>query len=179
MILRGQKINLRTLKDSDKESIFRHINNKKVSKYTDILYPYKISEIKKFIEKSKKEFRKRKSFYFGIEILDKKGIIGVVSLTSLDWKNKKAEIEFWLSQDYWQKGIAKESLYLTIEYAFKKLRLNRIFAKTLPENTNSINLLKRIRFIHEGILRKSLFERGKFNDIFVFSILKNEFVDKK
>ncbi|MBI5401270.1 GNAT family N-acetyltransferase [Candidatus Wolfebacteria bacterium] len=174
MILRGQKINLRPLKISDAEFIFKHANNRKISRYTDILYPLKISEIKKYIRKSIKELKIKKSFIFGIEIKGRDEIIGIVSLADINYKNKSVELEYWVSPKYWRKGIAAESLKLILNFAFKKLKLNRVFAKTLPENINSINLLKKIGFVHEGTLRKSLFERGKFNDIFVFSILKNE-----
>ncbi|MEK7149888.1 MAG: GNAT family N-acetyltransferase [Patescibacteria group bacterium] len=175
MILIGEKIKLRNLKKSDWESIFKHANNRKISKYTDIPHPFTILEIKKYIRKSTKEFKTKKSFHFGIDLLDNEEIIGVVSLTGLDWKNKSAELEFWLSPKYWSKGIASDSLITILLFAFKELKLNRIYSKVLPENIASIKFLKNNNFIYEGTLRKSLFERGKFNDIYIFSILRKEF----
>lgn len=178
MILRGQKINLRILKPSDAKFIFEHANNREISKYTDIPHPFKMPEIKKYINKSLMKFKKKKSFIFGIEMKEANEIIGIVSLVDVNYKNKSVELEYWVSPKYWRKGIAAESLGLIQNFAFKKLKLNRIFAKILPQNIASINFLKKKRFIHEGTLRKSLFEKGRFNDILVFGILRSEFFKK-
>ena len=176
MILIGEKIKLRNLKDSDWKSIFENANNRKVSKYTDIPYPFTVPEIKKYVRKLIKEFKTRKSFHFGVEIKEEKGIVGIFSLENINYKNKSAELTFWLSSKYWgENNIASNALKIILLSAFKKIKLNRIYARTLPQNIASIKFLKKNNFVCEGRLRKMLFEKGKFNDVLVFSILKEEF----
>lgn len=175
MILMGEKIKLRDLKESDWESIFEYINNRNISKYTDIPHPFTILSVKKYIWELIKEYKTRKSFHLGVEIKGEKKIIGIFSLENISYKNKSAELEFWIASKYWRKGIASDALKIILLFAFKKLKFNRIYAKVLPKNIISINFLKKNNFIYEGTLRKMLFEKGKFKDIMVFSILKSEF----
>ena len=70
MIIRGGKINLRTLKSSDAQSIFENAKDKEISQYTNVPHPYTLKDAKEFIKKTQKDNRLKKAYYFGIE--DKK-----------------------------------------------------------------------------------------------------------
>ncbi len=178
MKLIGKKIILRTLKNSDAQSIFININDKKIYNYTDIK-PISLLKVLSFIKKINKEFNKKESYQFGIEYLDKKGIIGMIGLAGIDNKNKKAEIEFWLGKNYRGQGVMTESAQLILKFGFRKLRLKRVFAKTLSDNAASVRLLKNVGFYYEGMMRKALFERKKWKDVSIFSMLNTEFKNNK
>jgi ribosomal-protein-alanine N-acetyltransferase len=55
------------------------------------------------------------------------------------------------------------------------LRLNRIEAATLEENIASKNLLKKIGFKKEGVLRKYLKINGTWRDHILYGLLENDF----
>src|SRR3989442_12510961 len=52
--------------------------------------------------------------------------------------------------------------------------LRRIEAKVYEYNALSINTLKRNNCVQEGVLRKAAYHDGRYWDVFVFGILKEE-----
>jgi RimJ/RimL family protein N-acetyltransferase len=56
--------------------------------------------------------------------------------------------------------------------------MNRISAKIISFNVNSIHLFEKLGFIKEGILRKASFRNGIFYDKYLYSILYEEFLEK-
>ena len=66
-----------------------------------------------------------------------------------------------------------ESLQAVISNGFEQMRLNRIEALVYIENDRSIQLLQRLGFKQEGILR-DYFCLGKFYDHYLFALLQKE-----
>ncbi len=53
-----------------------------------------------------------------------------------------------LKEKYWGKGIAQEACSAIIDYAFKNLSANALFAGHNPKNVASANLLKKLGFTY-------------------------------
>ena len=78
----------------------------------------------------------------------------------------KAEIGYWLGRRFWGKGIMSVAVREVATFAFKKLKLKRVYAYTFPANKGSARVLQKNGFHREGVLRKSVVKKGKFfNDI--------------
>ncbi|MBS3169044.1 GNAT family N-acetyltransferase [Candidatus Woesearchaeota archaeon] len=174
MRIAGKEINLRNLKKNDAISLFTSANDKDITRYTLLPYPYTLKDAKDFIEITKRNTRLKKAFELGIELKETKEIIGMNSLTNVDWKNKNAEIGYWLGKEYWGRGIMKEAIKLLLYFGFKKLKLERISATVLQPNLASAKLLEKSGFIYEGKLRRAILRRGKWYDQLCFGILKTE-----
>ena len=67
-----------------------------------------------------------------------------------------------------------EAIETLLPSLFVDLRLNRIEAATLEENIASRNLLKKIGFKKEGILRKYLKINGNWRDHVIYGLLKED-----
>lgn len=63
----------------------------------------------------------------------------------------------------------QEAMTEIIKFAFQVLKLHSIEANTNPDNTFSIKLLKRNRFIREGYFHENYFFDGNFCDSVVYS----------
>ena len=57
--------------------------------------------------------------------------------------------------------------------------LNRIEARCVIENIASARVMEKVGMKYEGILRKCIFMKGKYQDLKIYSILKEEFMAKK
>jgi RimJ/RimL family protein N-acetyltransferase len=68
-------------------------------------------------------------------------------------------------------------LKLILDFGFKKLGLVRIYAKVMHPNTASAKLLESVGFKYEGKLRKSVYRWGKWFDMLIYGLLKEEYVD--
>lgn len=54
------------------------------------------------------------------------------------------ELGYRLKKQFWKKGYATEVSTLLLEKAFKELKAKEVFAKTMKENLNSLNVMKKI-----------------------------------
>jgi len=72
------------------------------------------------------------------------GSIGIVSKTDIYTKN--FEIGFFLSENYWGKGIATGPLKAATSYAFRDFDIVRIYAESFSDNTGSRKALEKAGF---------------------------------
>lgn len=102
--------------------------------------------------------------------------VGLVTLTDIDWKNRRAESGIRLTLDAPKKqGIATDALTSLLRYAFNELNLNRVYATVVEHNIPSMKLHTKCGYTVEGKLRNSVYKRGEFHNEVFFSILKAEF----
>ena len=85
-----------------------------------------------------------------------------------------AEMGYYISQDYWGKGIATCAVKQLCEYVFHNTDIIRIFAEPFSHNTASCRVLEKAGFSYEGTLRKNAIKNGAILDMKMYSILKNE-----
>ena len=88
---------------------------------------------------------------------------------------QSASLGYWIGFQYARNGYMKEALNLLIPSLFIDLRLNRIEAATLEDNVASRNLLKKIGFKKEGVVRKYLKINGIWRDHVLYGLLENDF----
>ena len=62
---------------------------------------------------------------------------------------------YWLDEPYWGKGYMSEAVQAVLNYGFNELQLSLITANCYPHNKRSQQVLKRNRFIYEGILHQA------------------------
>jgi ribosomal-protein-alanine N-acetyltransferase len=89
--------------------------------------------------------------------------------------SQSASLGYWIGEKHSRNGYMKEALKLLIPSLFVDLRLNRIEAATLEENIASKNLLKKIGFKKEGVLRKYLKINGNWRDHILYGLLEHDF----
>lgn len=100
---------------------------------------------------------------------------GLVGLKDIDNSNQSAEMGYWLSPLYQNKGIVTAACRYLIGYAFAKLNLNRIQIRVAVGNTKSIRVTEKLGARFEGIQREAEKLASGFTDIHVYSILKREY----
>ncbi len=167
MELKTKRLILRELKIEDLEDFSKVGNDKEISYFSNYIpYPLTGDKAKKVAEKIIEGARKKKRDHYELAILLKKGkkLIGMVNIYSLNYKDKKAKIGYWIGKHYRRKGYAFEASKSMIEFAFSNLNLNKITGNTLAENKASNNLLKKLGFKKMGIAKKDRFVDGKFMD---------------
>ena len=104
-------------------------------------------------------------------------MVGGVGLY-IEMKEKRAEIGYSLSKNYWGKGIIPEAVTRVIKYGFEEMKLEKIFAQTDLRNTPSQAVMKKMNMTNEGTFRKHSIAQNKRRDIVYYSILKSEWENK-
>lgn len=102
-------------------------------------------------------------------------LIGTCGFHNFSKENNRAEIGYELSPEEWGKGLMTEAIQGIIAYGFETLKLHRIEAFIDPLNHASRALPHKNGMQTEGILRDYFFEKERFVDAEMLSILKSEY----
>lgn len=129
-------------------------------------------DTKVFIEKSLQSFTEGKGFQCGI--LYKGQLVGLMGLSSIDWRTKSAEIGYWIGEKHQGQGFITRSVKGLIRFAFQELQLNRVTIKAVEDNTKSRAVPERLNFTVEGRLRQAERLDDVFYDFIIYSMLKEE-----
>ena len=78
-----------------------------------------------------------------------------------------------------RKGYCTEAVKIMVDYLFLSKDIVRIQARTNQQNMASRKVLEKAGFEKEGTMRKSNFSRGKWIDMLIYSILREEWKKPK
>lgn len=165
---------LRKWNENDLKNLVRYANNKKIAtNMRDTFpYPYTKKDGENFLSLIKNEE------IFAV-INNKNEAIGSIGLTiQEDIHSLTAELGYWLAEDYWNQGIITKAIKNIIDYGFNELKLERIFAIPLATNIGSCRVLEKNNFIKEGILRNNSKKNGIIYDNIMYSIIKEDYLNK-
>lgn len=112
---------------------------------------------------------------WGITLKDSGNVIGSCGFLNMLPKHHRAEVGYELNKNHWGKGIAGEALEAVVKYGFDHFQLERIEALIEPTNLPSQKLVEKQGFEREGLLRHYEFTCGKFDDLYMYSIIKEDF----
>jgi diamine N-acetyltransferase len=103
-------------------------------------------------------------------------LVGSLGFTHIDWRNRASEFGILIGdKTYWNRGYGTEAVRLLVQHGFNTINLNRIFLHVFENNPPAIRVYEKAGFVHEGRERQAEFQDGKYIDILVMSMLKNEF----
>lgn len=173
-MLRGKLVNLRAMERKDLDEIMKWVNDQEVTKYlTAFLYPISRVEEEKFLERAMSRNDTEKN----LVIETKEGVyIGQISLHKIDWKNNNAELGIVIgNKEYWGKGYGTEAINNLLDHAFNQMNLYKIYLRVFEHNQRGMRCYEKCGFKEEGRLRKGHFYDGKYHDVILMGILKDEF----
>jgi [ribosomal protein S5]-alanine N-acetyltransferase len=85
-----------------------------------------------------------------------------------------ADIGFELSPDYWGRGYATEAARAMLRFAFEDLRLHRVAAHCVADNTASARVLRKLGMKEEGRLRDAGHFKDRYWDLLLFAVLESD-----
>lgn len=103
--------------------------------------------------------------------------IGRIDLGGFD-RRTMAELSYYLDSAVWGRGLGTEAVAAVTAFGLEALRLHRIEAKVMPENTGSLRVLEKNGYEREGLLRKTRFGKA-FHDAVMLSVIREENLEEK
>ncbi len=93
--------------------------------------------------------------------------------------NRRAEINYAVDPDYWNRGLATEAVTEVLRFGFEVLHLNRIQAICTPANKRSQRVIEKAGMTYEGLLCDYIwFESGPL-DMKMHAILKRRWLEQQ
>ena len=175
-ILENDKVILTPLKRDDFDNLVHFATNEPELWQYSLIQANSPEKMKINIEKAI-EGRISKNTYAFI-VYDKRTnqYAGSTRFYDIQIENASLQLGFtWYGKEFQGTGINKKCKYLLLEFAFDTLKMERVEFRADNENQRSINAMKSIGCVVEGVLRSNTYKtNGDRRDSIVLSILKDE-----
>lgn len=141
---------------------------------TNIPHPYEDGAAEAWIATHQDEFDDGMTVTLAITLKEDNSLIGAIGL-NIRKEHENGELGYWVGKPYWNQGYCTEAAEAVLEYGFRILNLNRIYATYMNDNPPSGRVMEKIGMKYEGRLRQHMKKWGKFKDLKIYSILKDEY----
>ena len=176
MILETDRLLLRHWKESDVNDLYEAAKNPKIGLNAGWT-PHK--NVEESMEIIKTIFNS--DSVFAVELKSNKKVIGSIGYLTKEsshlkyLKDNEVEIGYWISEDYWKKGICTEALKRLIKYCFEIKKYNVIWGTFFLDNSASGRVMEKCGFIktNEQVYLDDLKE-GKDKLVQVMKLEKKE-----
>lgn len=174
MNIEGEKIVLRALDARDTQFLYDLINDPETEKMLGgSSLPVSLEQQKNWIASQAGRVDVVRCVVADRENLEEG--LGTVILSDIDRKNGVAQIHIKMERTRGRgKGYGTDALRTIVQYAFKEMRLNCIYAEVLCYNEPSQKLFQKCGFKRDGLLRSRVYKGGEYVDVISYSILKKE-----
>lgn len=159
-VLETERLTLRELNLNDTKAIFGLRTNKEVVEFIDRKTLNNLSETRAFIDRISQLTTNNKGVFWVIESKNNNQVIGTIGLRNFEDEEDYAEIGYELDPSYQQKGFMSEAFEVVLKYGFKQMELKTIEAFTHKNNTASISLLEKQKFVFEPEIKDEGFENN-------------------
>ncbi len=170
----------RAFEEEDAELIYKWMNDHELMKLSMGLNRHMCKEEALDWVKARMHHHDYRVFW-AICAKDTGKMIGYASLTDIHYINSSANFSGIVigDKDY-QDGLAWIETYLFVyEYVFERLNLNRIYGHAIDEHPSTI-LMRSVMFSKtEGVMRQAAFKNGRYYDVSISSILREEYFNHK
>ncbi|MED4838209.1 N-acetyltransferase [Priestia megaterium] len=146
-IIKTKRLILSEIVAEDAGNILKYLSDKEVMKHYGLEPFTTVKDASNEIAWYKSILNEKSGIRWGITLKEQDDIIGSCGFLNRVHNHCRAEIGYELSKDYWGNGIA---------------------------NAASQKLIKKNGFIKEGLLRSYEFTCGKFDDLYMYSLLKQD-----
>lgn len=172
--LQTKRCYLRRLQLSDASQLLENVfSDSKVANYMSWDCYNNIDEVKNYLIKWQ-EYYNNDEYYWGVFLKEGNTLIGTIYLCDENKNAKVGFISYCLGSKFWGNGYATESVKAILEYGFRELKYNNITTFVAKSNYRSQNLLMRLGFKFEAILRMRDKTDCGYEDCLYYSLLKND-----
>lgn len=177
--LETERLILRRWRLQDAQDMYGNwASDTEVTKYLTFPPHKNVEESEQIIQSWMKMYQKFDFYIWAIEWKETGALIGNISGQPVD-AVQEISIGYCLGKDWWNRGIMTEALLCVIQFFFEDCGMNRIEARHSVWNPASGQVMKKCNMIQEGILRQKDKSNAGISDLVYYSILKEDFNNKK
>lgn len=168
MKITNGKITINDFVKNDIKKKISIINNKNNNTFLHYDLPLEYCKTLKWYENKKLSNRIDCTIRYNNEVC------GFIGLINIDYINKKAEYYICIDYNYSGKNIGVISSLMLLDYAFSKLKINKVYLFTEIDNSKAQYIFEKIGFHREGLLKDDIFYNGKMISRYVYGIWKKD-----
>lgn len=156
----------------DAVDLAKALSNRKVldNLRDGIPYPYTVSDAEEYIN-AMISADAEQTYAFAVTV-DDRAVGSVALFRGGNIHSRTAELGYYISEEYWNKGICTNAVRQITEYIFENTDIIRIYAEPFAYNAASCHVLEKSGFELEGVLRKNAVKNGKVLDMKMYSMVR-------
>jgi [ribosomal protein S5]-alanine N-acetyltransferase len=175
MILTTKRLLLREFEEEDWQAVLVYQSDPRYLRY----YPWTQrteQDVRAFVRMflARREEEPRTKFQLAITLAPQGQLIGNAGIRMNTPDAEEADMGYELDPRYWGRGYATEAASALLAFGFRELKLHRIWAQCMAENTASAHVLEKIGMRQEGRLRENVWMKDRWWDTLVYAILEHE-----
>ena len=174
--LSTERLLLRKIRLNDAPDMFEYSKDPEVTKYL-LWDPHpNVEHTRNYIDYLQDRYRDGKYYDWAVILKSSGKMIGTCGFSSILPEHRSAEVGYVLNPAFRGQGIAGEALSAVLDFAFRKMALNRVEAKCVADNASSERVMQKVGMTFEGVARSALLVKGEFRNIKIYSMLRSEYV---
>lgn len=174
-----KRLLIRKLEPTDLQDVFECSSDPEISKYTLWDAHKTINDSKDFLTKCIKQYSLGQAPVFGIVLKEEQKLIGTIGFGSIDFESNRAEFGYALHVGYWKQNITSEASLAILQFGFRILELERIFATCFTDNVASYRVMEKVGMTYEGILRSYHSKNGQRVDVRLYAITREDWFQNR
>lgn len=178
--LTTERLVLRAFTDDDAQPLFEHARNPNVTRFTlwdahrtvaDTMLFLRDYAVLRYLEGMPEPY--------AITVTPDPHPIGACGCFWAAKPHQTMELGYWIAEPFWGQGYVVEACRAVLNFAFTEYQPERMQARVIDGNTASERVLTKLGFQHEGVFRRSLLRRGNFEDVRMYSVLRDEWAKSR
>ena len=171
-MLRGNRILLRPVERRDLNIFYEIWSDEEVRKYDG---NYVLPPSKEYIVENFNRFLNLDKKY--LSIINEKGVlIGYITYEAAKNCCDVYTLGITIGKGFWNRGYGEDSVKTLLKYLFSSKGAERVELEVIDFNVRASSCYKKCGFIEEGKKRKRCFSEGKYVDLLIMGIIKEEYV---
>ena len=173
--LETKRLVLRRIAMRDAKDIFAYSKDPEVARHVLWSAQKDESEARDYCRFMMKRYRCDQPSSWGIIEKATNRLVGTIGYMDHNEDNATVEVGYSLAHWLWNGGYMTEALTRVIEYTFEAMDINRIEAQHELENPSSGRVMEKCGMKKEGELRQRLYNKGRYVDVALYAILKEDY----
>lgn len=179
-MIEGKRVRLRAIERSDLPTFVRWLNDPEVIENLYLYVPMSLGQEEDWYVRTLQRPVEEQPLAIEAKVDKEWKAIGTLAFEGINWHDHSSEIGIAIGdKSFWNKGCGTDALRLLIRYGFQTVGLNRIWLRVYENNQRGIHAYLKAGFVHEGVMRQARWKDGKFIDMHVMSVLREEWKDQE
>jgi diamine N-acetyltransferase len=173
-VIRGERVYLRAAERSDIPTFVRWFNDAETLSFVLMRDPMSTAMEERWFE-SMLESHGKTRFLFVICRLDDGVAVGNCGLFDINYVDGNAGIGITIGEKaLWGQGLGTDAMFALLDFGFGQLRLERLWLEVYDFNARARRSYDKVGFKLEGVERHAVHKSGKYHDVQLMSILRDE-----
>ena len=175
--LETERLLLRPITPADAGAVFLYCSNPAVTRFTLFETHQTLDDSRWFCEDyTRSRYASREPDPFGIVLKSDplRVVVGGIGAHWASQPNLTMEFGYSIAEPFWGRGLVAEAATAVIRYVFEEYATERLQARVFAGNGASERVLQKLGFAREGVLRSLVLRRGRWWDIVMYSLLREE-----